>query len=706
MFGKVADVKHALAERGLACLFEHIFWALAIVLFVSQVASAAVIRVTPNDSLETAVAKLQPGDTLLLGEGVYHQRLVIEGLSGAEGAPIVIRGISRDGVVFDGEGGDPPYDVKLPSWSGDWDFEGQIDLSHCSYVTLESLTVRDVVFFGIDVSESSHITIRNVLVDGAGHGGIIVDADHATITRNEVRWSNQGWVDREGNVSDGDHEAISITGESFDFTVSHNYVHDCLEEGIDVKESSHDGEVRHNTVERAGRVGIYINEAHRVSVFRNSVSHVGWCLINGQATSCREHPVFGPTLFDSSSTGMLLAVGDLEDLNRGRLSEIQVFQNVVWNATGDCLEFWDQLRENGIGAGTIENVRVYNNVFWGCGLSGVRIEVATGTVLANNIFSESAEDALTGDNVEITTITNNLFFQAEPPEGTSPITDDPRVIDSQLGDFQLRADSPAIDRGTDMGLSTRGLPDIGAYEFGLAVLTGEGVVNAASFRAGRVAPGAMVSLFGLSLALQVAAAEQVPLPTTLAGATVEVTDSDGVTRLAPLFFAGPTQINCQIPEESALGPATLRVRTADGGEGMVEIVIEAVAPGLFTANADGQGVVAAVGIRIAGGGSSSTVDIFDASSQPRVARPIDLGPASDQFILLLFGTGLRGFQSSVQVTIGGERAEVLGVAAQTEFVGLDQVNVRIPRALIGRGTVEIGLTVDGAEANPVTVNIR
>ncbi len=43
---------------------------------------------------------------------------------------------------------------------------------------------------------------------------------------------------------------------------------------------------------------------------------------------------------------------------------------------------------------------------------------------------------------------------------------------------------------------------------------------------------------------------------------------------------------------------------------------------------------------------------------------------------------------------------------QGDFFGLDQVNVRIPRSLIGRGEVDIVLTVDGKVANTVKVWIK
>jgi uncharacterized protein (TIGR03437 family) len=86
--------------------------------------------------------------------------------------------------------------------------------------------------------------------------------------------------------------------------------------------------------------------------------------------------------------------------------------------------------------------------------------------------------------------------------------------------------------------------------------------------------------------------------------------------------------------------------------------------------------------------------------------PIDLGGPTDQVILLLFGTGIRGAKT-VTATIGGQTATVLGFAAQSVFPGLDQVNVRIPRALIGKGEVNIVLTVDGYySTKPVTVNIK
>jgi len=235
-------------------------------------------------------------------------------------------------------------------------------------------------------------------------------------------------------------------------------------------------------------------------------------------------------------------------------------------------------------------------------------------------------------------------------------------------------------------------------------LTVEGVVNAGGFIFHEVSAGENISLFGVDLAIEVVIASSTPLPAELGGTRVTITDSAGATRPCLLFFVAGAQINCNVDAATALGPATLTVETPEGSVS-IQIVAVAAAPGLFSANATGAGVAAAVGIRVAADGSQSVVDVFDASVSPRVAVPIGLGPEGEQVVLLLFGTGFRNFEGSVEVTIGGRQAQVLGVAAQGEFVGLDQINVIIPHELIGAGEIEIRVVIDGRVANVVTVRI-
>jgi uncharacterized protein (TIGR03437 family) len=239
-------------------------------------------------------------------------------------------------------------------------------------------------------------------------------------------------------------------------------------------------------------------------------------------------------------------------------------------------------------------------------------------------------------------------------------------------------------------------------------------VSAASFLGQSLASESIVAAFGTAMATRVEVANTLPLPTTLAGTTVRVRDSAGTERLASLFFVAPTQINFQIPPGTAIGQATITVTSGDGTVSGGVANIASVAPGLFSANASGQGVAAATALRVKADGTQvfEPVARFDAAQNRFVAAPIDLGPdlgaASDQLFLILFGTGWRNRSALTAVTcgIGGVNSEVLFAGEQGGFVGLDQMNVRLPRSLAGRGEVEVAVTVDGRAANTVRVSIK
>jgi uncharacterized protein (TIGR03437 family) len=235
-------------------------------------------------------------------------------------------------------------------------------------------------------------------------------------------------------------------------------------------------------------------------------------------------------------------------------------------------------------------------------------------------------------------------------------------------------------------------------------------VSAASYSLMGLASEGIAAGFGAGLATTTIGAATVPLPTELAGTTVKVKDSAGAERSAPLFFVSPTQVNYQIPSGTAAGPATVTITSGDGSVSIGVALVSAVAPSLFTANGDGKGVASAIALRIKADGSRSYEEVaeFDQAQNGFVPLPIDLGPEDDQVFLVLFGTGIR-FRSSVSsviATIGGEYASVTFADSQGDFEGLDQVNVLLPRSLIGRGEADLLLTVDAQMANPVRVKVK
>lgn len=236
------------------------------------------------------------------------------------------------------------------------------------------------------------------------------------------------------------------------------------------------------------------------------------------------------------------------------------------------------------------------------------------------------------------------------------------------------------------------------------------LVSAASFApSGSLTAESIAAIFGMGLADGMAAAATIPLPTTLAGTTVRVRDAAGMERVAPLFFASMGQINLLIPRETSAGVATLMVMRGANVVGAGTVTVESVAPNLFAANANGQGVAAAVALRVRADGSQVIEPIaqFNATANRFEAVPLDLGPAGEQVFLVGFGTGLRGRSGANQRAIlGGANADLAFLGAQGQFEGLDQFNLLLPRSLAGRGNVEVALNVDGKRSNTVTLNIK
>ena len=236
-------------------------------------------------------------------------------------------------------------------------------------------------------------------------------------------------------------------------------------------------------------------------------------------------------------------------------------------------------------------------------------------------------------------------------------------------------------------------------------------VSAASFQGPLIASGSIASAFGRALSPATEAAISLPLPQTLGGVRVTVTDQQQREYPARMLFVSPGQVNFIVPVSLLPGPGTVKVFGPSGelrASGQVQI--EQVAPSLFGANFDGQGVAAAVAVRVGPDGSQELEEVFQCDNQGGRCSPLalEVDSEADEIVLLLFGTGIRwrGSVEQVQVTIGGEAAHVLYAGWQLEYDGLDQVNVRLPRSLAGRGEVEVLLEVEGKRANVVTVNIQ
>ncbi len=234
--------------------------------------------------------------------------------------------------------------------------------------------------------------------------------------------------------------------------------------------------------------------------------------------------------------------------------------------------------------------------------------------------------------------------------------------------------------------------------------------SAASYRTTFLAKESVAAAFGTALSTTSASANTLPLPTTLAGVSVSLKDSAGLEHSAPLFFVSPTQINFQVPAAAADGQAVITVKNNNAVATTGSLRVARVAPGLFAANASGQGLAAALAVRLRADGSQSfeAITRFDAAQNRFVAIPLDVSNPAEQVFMVLFGTGIRyrSALSKVTARVGGETAEVSFAGAQGQLVGLDQINLRLSRSLSGRGEVDVFVTADGKTSNVVKVNIK
>ncbi|MGE0131743.1 MAG: Ig-like domain-containing protein [Blastocatellales bacterium] len=243
------------------------------------------------------------------------------------------------------------------------------------------------------------------------------------------------------------------------------------------------------------------------------------------------------------------------------------------------------------------------------------------------------------------------------------------------------------------------------------------IVSAATFEESPIAPESIAAIFGQNLAFNSASATATPLPFVLAGAVVRIKDGAGVDHNAPLFFVSPQQINFLVPAGVAPGTATVTITRANEEAGRGVMQIAPVAPGLFSANASGQGPALGFLLSVPDVGPHSFEPLaeFDKIRNRFVTRPLELNRQTFQGVKLffvLFGTGIRRREilNAVTARVGGVDAPAVFAGAQGSLFGLDQINIPIDaemiRKLTGRGRLNVVLSVAGyGSSNVVEIEV-
>lgn len=202
------------------------------------------------------------------------------------------------------------------------------------------------------------------------------------------------------------------------------------------------------------------------------------------------------------------------------------------------------------------------------------------------------------------------------------------------------------------------------------------VVNGASFT-NALAPGAIISIFGADLARVTVSAQSTPLPTSLGSVSVMVN-----RRAAPLFYVSPTQINAQLPYETAPGSATVTV-----GDSSATVTVSAAGPGIFRLSGELASLESVPAGRI--------VTLY-LTGQGAVNPAVASGAAAPATPL---ATGVL----PVSATIGGQTATVQYAGLAPGFVGVSQINLQVPALAAGEYTVVV--RIGGVESNALRVAV-
>lgn len=216
-------------------------------------------------------------------------------------------------------------------------------------------------------------------------------------------------------------------------------------------------------------------------------------------------------------------------------------------------------------------------------------------------------------------------------------------------------------------------------------------------------PGALVTLFADNVTSGASASGAIPLPRELAGVKVK---ADGVP--LPLLWVVPSQINLQCPDGPPGQRFFLTVERDGQASAAVEVAQQHATPGIFTVDASGKGqgsiligntgtfaMPRTTGIPSRPAVPGEYIEIF-ATGLGALTVPVPLGQAAE-------GAESRVI-APVAVKIGGITSEVTYAGMAPGWVGLYQVNARVPANAPSGNSVPVVLSVTNPDGTVVSSN--
>ncbi|MCY4587348.1 MAG: hypothetical protein OXB98_15020 [Bryobacterales bacterium] len=226
----------------------------------------------------------------------------------------------------------------------------------------------------------------------------------------------------------------------------------------------------------------------------------------------------------------------------------------------------------------------------------------------------------------------------------------------------------------------------------------DGVVNAASFASGPVAPGEIIGIFGAGLGPETPARGAVDpetgrLPVALEKVSV-LLDGEPV----PLLFVQGEQIYAQVPYEIA-GRSEVQLAISYGGivSPRTTLAVSPARPALFLMASSRSAFVLNEGGQFNSASQPARLGesvILFGTGQGETSPPIGTGQTTPEI-------GAHRIED-VSVTVGGSAAEVISAGMVPSLVGVFLIQVRIPDTAATGTRTPVSVTIQG-ESSPKDV---
>jgi len=338
--------------------------------------------------------------------------------------------------------------------------EGLVHIKDREYVVVQDLDVTQSYGFGVYIKPLARgITIKGCDVSHSLDGGLVAPAvgaaaaSQVTVEDCLIHHNNGGYKEGAPGIATY-HEGLTM--ENVDgFVVRRTRVYDNYMEGVNFKRGARHGVIEYCDLYSNDLINLYLEGATDIVIRYNRIYD---CTYNAGIEFGLE-----TSLFDNDT--------------------IRIHHNLFWGNSG-AISFWGaavatQTRNISIDNNTFFNnefsIRwkssaagnfggtnyIRNNLFWPnhAGWSAIRDQTPgrqalAQTFVAHNVFQKIAVTDVTGENVAV--------------------VDDVRMVSPASHNFHLRAGSPCIDGGMDVGLTRDydgqvipqgAAPDVGADEY-------------------------------------------------------------------------------------------------------------------------------------------------------------------------------------------------------------------------------------------------